>query len=232
MITNKIYTARAQEPMNLFSGKLLQMPEYRPPRTFRGGIWRRDDATYMLLQPTRVLILGTPDVEKFTGETGIALQNLTFKRSHYEADAVSKMDLFSKVLLKSPHYTRPSNFTGGILKLPGGTYLLFESGKVVINGVKTLPDLPEFSLMTDILLTDLQLSHCSGSLNVGPQDLEELSHRIEHSTYEPELYPGLTFKIDNVSVIVQRKGTVMFCGCRNEDDAKRIGTEIMKLINT
>jgi len=232
MITNKVFTAVADEPMDLCSAKLLQMPEYRPPRTFRGGILRKNDTTYLILQAGKVVIFGTPDLETFTNETMIVLHEAKFINNYWEAESHSKINLYDKKLLDHPEYVRPSQFTGGILKLPGGTFLLFQSGKVVINGIKDEPDLLEFALKTDIYLSDVTLSHCSAFTKVEPLNLQELQRRVPNSIFEPDLHPGLVFRINQASVIVQRKGTVLICGCPSEEEVKSIVKRVVNLINT
>jgi len=230
LITNKVYTATV-EGIDLCSAKLLQMTAYRPPRTFRAGVLHLNKGTYLLFDTGNVLILGEPDLDQFEAVTHIELSNLEFSETHFVAQASEAINLRSKTLLKINNYKPPSNFTGGVLKLPGGTYLLFESGKVVINGVKTEPDLLEFTLETDLHLENVQMSHCSGHIKFGNLNLQGLSSVIENSVYEPELHPGLMFHLDNVSVVVQHTGAVFFCGCRSVDEAVEIKLRITKVIN-
>jgi len=229
LITNKIFTAKIDGKMDLCSAKLLRMPNYNPPKSHTGGILYLDDSTYLIFE-NKVLILGNPNPKQFTLLTKITLKNLLFAQSHYTAEVEEPISLHSKQLMKLKNYKPPSKFTGGVLKLPGGTYLLFDSGKVVINGVKTEPDLLEFTLETDLLLDSVQMSHCSGHIKFGRLDLEYLSKQIQDSNYEPDLHPGLTFHIKNVSVIVQHTGAVFFCGCRSVNEALEIRQQITKMI--
>jgi len=233
-ITNKTFTAKIDGNFDLCCPKLLQLPHYRPPSCFRGGVLHISTETYLLLWPNKVVILGSesePRLEAFTSASDICLKNLKCSRGYYTAETESPIDFFSRKLRSNASYKPPSKFSGAILKLPGGTFLLFSSGKVVIQGVKTEPDLLEFSLATDIFLTNSTLSHCSGCLKVGTLNLQDVSQRIG-ALYEPELHPGIIFHIDNVSIIVQHTGVIFFCGCRTVSQATEVKQEIIKLINT
>ena len=148
----------------------------------------------------------------------------------YTANVRTKLDLYSETLVKLPQYRPPKGgFPGAVLRLACGTCLLFKSGKVVINGVKTEPDELEFEMVTDIRLYDVKLSHCSGYMKVGKLNLANLN--INGSIFEPEVHPGLMFKIDRVSVIVYHTGTIIFCGCRSVKHAYHVKCAITKLIN-
>ena len=148
----------------------------------------------------------------------------------YTANVRTKFDLCSESLVKLPQYRPPKGgFPGAVLRLACGTCLLFKSGKVVINGVKTEPDELEFEMVTDIRLYDVKLSHCSGYMKVGKLNLANL--KIDGSIFEPELHPGLMFKIGKVSVIVHHTGVIMFCGCRSVEHAYNVKCSILKLIN-
>ena len=140
---------------------------------------------------------------------------------------------FHPDLLKMTDYTPPKKmgrFPGASLKLTGATFLLFKNGKVVINGTKTQPDELEFALETGLNLTNIKLSHCSGYMKVGELNLPQLKLKIKNSIYEPELHPGLHFKLDRVSVIAYTTGTIMICGIRNDEHLYDIKCEVLNLI--
>ena len=142
-----------------------------------------------------------------------------------------KLNLKSEKLLSISGYKPPQRFSGGVLRLPGATYLLFESGKVVINGVKTQPNVRAFTKVTNLPLINVKLSHCSASFNVGKSDLKFLREKIPKSMYEPELHHGLMFKIENVSVILQHTGVVLLCGLKNEEHMTEVESKIWEMIN-
>jgi len=235
IITNKVFTAEIEGDVDLCSAKLLQLRQYKPPGSFRGGVLHLFNETYLLFHPKNIVIIESdtePRVESFLKATDIALTNLKCHDGYYTAEAENTIDLFSKKLRALEGYKPPSKFAGAVLKLPGGTFLMFSSGKVIINGVKTEPDLLEFTLETNISLKNATMSHCSGSLKVDPQNLYELAKRISDSLYEPELHPGLFFHVENCSVIVQHTGAIIFCGCRSANQAIEVKQKILKLINT
>ena len=104
--------------------------------------------------------------------------------------------------------------------------------KLEIDGVKTEPNTRAFTEMTDLLLSEIKLSHCSGSFKIGKVDLNYLREKIPHSIYEPELHPGLMFKIDNVSIIIQHTGVVLMCGLKHELHMTDVVSKVWKLIDS
>ena len=125
-----------------------------------------------------------PGVDELVGDRSNLISNKT-----YTANVRTKLDLYSESLMRLPQYRPPKGgFPGAVLKLACGTCLLFKSGKVVINGVKSEPDELEFEMVTYIRLYDVKLSHCSGYMKVGKLNLANL--KIAGSIFEPELHPG------------------------------------------
>ena len=149
----------------------------------------------------------------------------------FTASLRKQISLTDSCLMRLANYRPPKGrFPGGILKLASGTFLLFTSGKVVVNGVKDEPDELEFEMVTGHRLFDVTLSHCSGYMRVGPLCLSALHARI-NCQWEPELHPGILFKIENVSVIIYSTGTVMYCGCRGLVHATEVEENVLKMIN-
>jgi TATA-box binding protein (TBP) (component of TFIID and TFIIIB) len=141
----------------------------------------------------------------------------------FTAQVQGELNLWDPGWLRLYMYQPPrQRFPGGFLRLGTGTFLLFTSGKVVINGVRGLPDLSECEDLLKIKMTDLKLSHMSAYLKVVPIDLSILRHRIEAAVYEPEIHPGLIFKINRVSVIAYHTGTILVCGCRSVEHCEEI----------
>jgi len=149
----------------------------------------------------------------------------------FTANVGQTIDLHHPDLVKIETYTPPrGQFPGGRLKLSDSMCLLFKTGKVVINGLTTEPDELQFALSTGLYLRDVKLSHCSAYMKVGKVNLEQLRNKMKGSTYEPELHPGLFYKMDNVSVIIYTTGTVMLCGLRDDEHLKNVESELMKMI--
>jgi TATA-box binding protein (TBP) (component of TFIID and TFIIIB) len=143
-----------------------------------------------------------------------------------------QLNLFKTDWLTLPNYQPPKNgFPGAILRLKE-TYLLFTSGKVVINRCKACPDVSECEKLLNIALEQPVLSHLSGAMKVGPVDLRLLNELVEHGEYEPELHAGLLYRIENVSVIIYQTGTVMCCGLKSFEHLEAVETEVCKLIDT
>lgn len=150
----------------------------------------------------------------------------------FTATCGKKLDIHRDDWMRLPNYTPPhSRFPGGTLRMEHMTVLIFRSGKIVITKVKSLPNIAEVSSELGVSFFDLKFSHCAGYLRVGAVDLCMLKHRIPESSLEPEIHPGLIFKVENVSVILYHTGTVMYCGCKSLEQAKYVETKIISLIN-
>jgi TATA-box binding protein (TBP) (component of TFIID and TFIIIB) len=149
----------------------------------------------------------------------------------YTARVGHRIDLWDLDWLLLPQYRCPGErFPGACVKLKGGTYIIFNNGKVVINGVRDEPDVEEFEHLLNLKLYNVSMSHCSGYMRVGRLNLSLLRSEAG-GQYEPELHPGLLLKLGTVSVILYHTGTVMYCGCRTVEQAEAVEGEITELIN-
>lgn len=149
----------------------------------------------------------------------------------FTVEALSPIDLYNPRWLALTEYTPPGRrFPGACLRLRE-TYLIFSSGKIVINKCKSTPDVGKAEYLLNISLTKPKLSHMSGSMKVGKVNLPVLYELVDGAEYEPEIHSGLLFKIGKVSVIVYHTGTVMYCGMRSCEHLERIEEEIVELID-
>jgi len=149
----------------------------------------------------------------------------------YVAKTAERIDLWCDILTRLPQYTPPSRFSGGILKLKDATYLIFKSGKVIINGLR--PRRKEFSLLTQMTLRRPKLSHCSGKMRFDKAiNLEKLCKQLNGAKYDPGLRPGLSYKMKNISLIIHSTGKCIFRGCKTIIEAGKLVKKVQKVINT
>lgn len=152
----------------------------------------------------------------------------------YTALAACKIDVFSKTLTCLNNYKPPKvRFPGGCLRAPNGTCLLFKSGKIVVNGVKTESDLAETVKYAQKVLntevTDIKLCNVNGYVRFSKKVNLIALQKQTGGLYEPELHPGLFLRFEKVSCIVYMTGAI-FTGCRSEDAFSQICSKLTEVI--
>lgn len=149
----------------------------------------------------------------------------------FVAESGQNIDLYHPDYMEIMMYQPPrTRFPGGCVRLASGTFLIFASGKVVINGVKNFPDVTEFENLTKIKLSEPKLSHVSGYMKVQPMSLPNIIANVRGAVYEPEIHPGLFFKINNISIIVYHTGSIIYCGCRTLEESLLIEESIKNIL--
>ena len=105
------------------------------------------------------------------------------------------------------------NFPGLVIKLknPKSTILLFRSGKVVITGTKSVKSLSTIVSKVRKRLIDLGIELdvepkikvenivSSGGFGM-PLNLDLISLTLDRTIYEPEVFPGLIYKVEEPKV--------------------------------
>lgn len=152
----------------------------------------------------------------------------------YTASAATGIDVFSRSLLNLKNYKPPRvRFPGGCLRTPKGTCLIFKSGKVVINGVKTENDMLEtvkyVQQKLNMDLCDLKLVNANGYVRFGKNINLIALYKQTGGIYEPELHPGLFLRFENVSCIVYVTGAI-FTGCKSDAAYDQICSKLTQLI--
>ena len=126
-----------------------------------------------------------------------------------------------------------TNFPGLVIKLqkPKSTILLFRSGKVVITGTKSVKSLPKIVSKVRSRLRELDIELdpepkirvenvvSSGSFGM-PINLDLISLTLDRTIYEPEVFPGLIYKVDEPKVcfLLFSSGNVICTGAKNNKD--------------
>ncbi len=138
----------------------------------------------------------------------------------------------------------PEIFPGAVYKLeePHASFLIFSSGKMNCVGAKSLGDA---KLAIKRLTRKLQRSgveiksepqikvqNIVASIDFGRGfDLEEIARNFENTEYEPEVFPGLVFRLDDPKVVVLLfvSGKGVCAGARSGRDVERAAERIVKL---
>ena len=108
-----------------------------------------------------------------------------------------------------------------------GTCLMFKSGKIVCNGVKSFSDaktsIRQYSRLVQKLGYKIQLSYiklvtitASSSLdsNINLKSI----YKSYNSFYEPEIFPSLRLKLDGISYSIFKNGKVVITGIKSASD--------------
>jgi len=155
-------------------------------------------------------------------------------------NSVQSINLKSKIDLQQilEHLTdsyKPAKFPGIVLKLkePKVAFLIFGSGKIICSGAKSLEDGEK---AFQILLAELR----KYNLFSGPDpeiivqnlvamdkfdfnlDIEKMFY-LDNVIYEPEMFPGAIFKIEQpeATFLLFANGYFICSGCRSKAEIKR-----------
>lgn len=126
-----------------------------------------------------------------------------------------------------------TNFPGLVIKIkkPKATILLFRSGKVVITGTKSVKSLPTIvaKLRKRLIGLDIELDVepkikvenvvSSGSFGL-PLNLDLISLTLDRTIYEPEVFPGLIYKVEEPKVcfLIFSSGNIICTGAKHNKD--------------
>ncbi len=129
---------------------------------------------------------------------------------------------------------RPRKFPSVTLKTPLCTFLIFETGKLVSVGSKSVTDTNRgIALLVDKLgkpiSDDVQVSNMVASMTLDFRvNLEELSY-FKGALYEPLLFPGLKMKVGRVTVVVFRSGKAILTGAKCEQEIAAGAREFFRI---
>ncbi|WP_457559526.1 TATA-box-binding protein [Candidatus Harpocratesius sp.] len=149
---------------------------------------------------------------------------------------------------------KKENFPGVITKFskPKATLLIFSSGKIVVTGVrleKHIPIIMEKTLkklsLAGITLTsepDIRIENMVGRADFQTKiNLDLSSLMLERAIYEPEVFPGLIYKIpepNKICFLIFSSGKVICTGANNlatiQSSLKKLAIQLKKndLFNT
>lgn len=117
------------------------------------------------------------------------------------------------------------------IREPRSTALIFASGKVIVTGARNEEESKESSKKYVAIIklcghsqagfNDYKVQNLTATMDTGfPIRLEALilAHS-QQATYEPELFPGLIFRMEDpkVTCIIFVSGKVVMTGCKNQE---------------
>ena len=161
---------------------------------------------------------------------------------------VAKIDIGQKIPLKDvAKYFRdfqvkfnPSKFPGLIIKMRDSiSVLLFSSGKMVCTGAKTEKDIDD---VINIIIDKLKeagitlkskpivsIENVVATVNLGIDlALEKLIYELPNAIYEPELFPGIIYRIEHPEdpgrefvYLLFRTGRCVCTAAKNEEELRK-----------
>jgi len=141
------------------------------------------------------------------------------------------LDYLDKVLPNVEY--DPDQFPGLVLRLdnPKVTALVFRSGRMVVTGAKSTPDLIKavkkivrMLIKYDVPITSkprIQIQNIVASANLGAEImLEKVAFLLENTMYEPEQFPGLIYRLTDphVVLLIFSSGKMVITGAKSEDE--------------
>ncbi|MEM2389017.1 MAG: TATA-box-binding protein, partial [Ignisphaera sp.] len=114
---------------------------------------------------------------------------------------------------------------------PKVTALVFRSGRMVVTGAKSTPDLIKavkkivrMLIKYDVPITSkprIQIQNIVASANLGAEImLEKVAFLLENTMYEPEQFPGLIYRLTDphVVLLIFSSGKMVITGAKSEDE--------------
>ncbi len=146
--------------------------------------------------------------------------------------------------LDGAHYD-PELFPGVVYKSdrPRASFLIFSSGKMNCVGASSLADAHQaISNLTRKLREahikvkaepKTKVQNIVASVDFGRKfDLEHIARSFENTEYEPEVFPGLVFRLDDPKVVVLLfvSGKGVCAGAKSMADVKRAAKKVSKIL--
>lgn len=126
---------------------------------------------------------------------------------------------------------------------PRASFLIFASGKMNCVGAKSMSDAEQaIRDLTEALRSSgidvkeepkVKVQNMVASFNFDREfDLERIAREFRNTEYEPEVFPGLVFRLDEPEVVVLLfvSGKGVCAGARSEEEIEKAGRKIGELL--
>lgn len=163
--------------------------------------------------------------------------SVTYKDTEFDLEKLAG-------LLEGARYD-PEVFPGIAYKSidPTASFLIFASGKMNCVGAKSMEDAENaISKLTKELKESgieigkepaVKVQNMVASFDFGREfDLEDIARNFRNTEYEPEVFPGLVFRLDEPHVVVLLfvSGKGVCAGAKSEEDIKKAASRITEVI--
>lgn len=126
---------------------------------------------------------------------------------------------------------------------PSASFLIFASGKMNCVGAKSMSDAEEAieKLTEDLRASkievdkepEVKVQNMVASFDFEREfDLEKIARHFRNTEYEPEVFPGLVFRLEDPKVVILLfvSGKGVCAGAKSEEDIREAGTRITEVI--
>lgn len=126
---------------------------------------------------------------------------------------------------------------------PKASFLIFASGKMNCVGAKSLEDAENAIKKLTKKLSDskveinnepeVKVQNMVASFDFGREfDLEMIARNFRNTEYEPEVFPGLVFRLDEPKAVILLfvSGKGVCAGAKSEEDIKKAAKRITEVI--
>lgn len=139
----------------------------------------------------------------------------------------------------------PERFPGVVYKSehPRASFLIFSSGKMNCVGASSLDDANQAikNLTRKIRAAHIKVNaepkakvqNIVASVDFGRKfDLEHIARRFENAEYEPEVFPGLVFRLEDPRAVMLLfvSGKGVCAGAKSLGDVKRAAQKVSKIL--
>ena len=138
----------------------------------------------------------------------------------------------------------PELFPGIAYKSEHVSFLIFASGKMICVGAKRMEDArQEIKKLTRKLRKahikvkydlKVEVQNIVASVDFGRKfDIERIARRFENTEYNPEVFPGLVFRLDDpkAAVLLFVSGKGVCAGVKSIRDVKRVAQKINRILS-
>ena len=160
------------------------------------------------------------------------------------ADLKCKLDLRNIALKAKNAEYNPKRFAAVIMRIrePKTTALIFASGKMVCTGAKSEEESRKAArqyakiiqkLNYNVKFSSFKIQNIVGSCDVGFKiSLEGLSTQHKHCSYEPEVFPGLIFKMlePKIVLLIFVSGKIVLTGAKERNEIYEAYKQILPLL--
>jgi transcription initiation factor TFIID TATA-box-binding protein len=160
------------------------------------------------------------------------------------ADLKCKLDLRTIALKARNAEYNPKRFAAVIMRIrqPKTTALIFASGKMVCTGAKSEEESKKAArqyakiiqkLNYDVKFSSFKIQNIVGSCDVGFKiSLEGLSTQNKYCNYEPEVFPGLIFKMidPKIVLLIFVSGKIVLTGAKERNEIYEAFKKILPVL--
>lgn len=161
-----------------------------------------------------------------------------------EVDITEKINLIQIVKNMPEVEYNPERFPGLVMRIenPRATFLIFSTGKMVVTGLRQASDAPKVveKVVKNIQKAGIKVSNpkitiqnmvASGSLHVNI-DLNMAAIEMENAMYEPEVFPGLIYRMQDPKTVflIFSTGKIVCTGAKDKESVRKAVIKLNQVV--